>query len=242
MSGTLASEWGKTWSVRAPWACLLATVVLVGLTSLSLTNDFVRAVATGEQPEGATMRVVDAVGPALQFGQLAFAAFALQLITAEYSTGLIRATLRAQPRRQLVLGAKAVVAGGTGAVVGAALGAVSAWGSAAVLGNHRAADEPGLVDLAVRSAALAGLVGVLVVGLGAALRSAVGTLAASAALLLGTLALPEGLGRWAPGQAGAVLLEGGTAGSWEWTGGLLVLVVWAGGVLALGSWLMHRDV
>ncbi len=240
MRGTLASEWGKAWSVRAPWACLVAMAALVGLTSFSLANDFVRGVATGEQPQGATMRTVDAVGPALQLGQLALAAFALQLITAEYSTGLIRATLRAQPRRQLVLGAKALVAGATAAAAGAATGALSAWGSGVVLGGDRAADGPGTLDLALRSAALAGLVAVLVVGLGAALRSAVGTLAASAALLLGTLALPAGPGRWTPGQAGAALLEG-PPGSWESASGLLVLVAWAGGVLALGLWLMHRD-
>src|SRR3978361_635206 len=108
---TVGSEWGKTWSVRAPWACLLATAALVLVTATSLANDFVHGVGTGEHPPGAVMPLADAVGPALQFGQLVFATFALQLITAEYSTGSISATLRAQPRRHLVVLSKATIAG-----------------------------------------------------------------------------------------------------------------------------------
>lgn len=236
---TLSSEWGKTWSVRAPWACLAATALLVAVTALSLANDFVHGTGTGERPPGATMAVVDAVGPALQLGQVAFAAFALQLVTVEHATGSIRATLQAQPRRHLVLVSKAVVAATCGAVAGAVLGAVSAWGSRLALGTHVAAGGPSLLGVAARSAVLLTLVAVLVVGLGAVLRSAVGTLTASTVLLLATLALPEGIGRWAPGQAGVALVDAGSA-QCSTAVGLLVLAAWAGAALAAGLWLMER--
>src|ERR1700709_2424737 len=68
---TVGAEWGKTWSVRAPWACLVATAALIMGTATSLANDFVHGIGTGEQPAGATMAVVDAVGPGTQCRQLA---------------------------------------------------------------------------------------------------------------------------------------------------------------------------
>ena len=236
---TVVSEWGKTWSVRAPWACLAGTAALVLVTALSLANDFLHGIDIGERPPEATMPVLEAVGPALQFGQLAFAAFALQLITAEYSTGSIRATLQAQPRRSVVLASKAAIAAACGAVVGAVLGALSTWGSELVLGDQLAPGGPSLGGVAVRCGALLALVAVLVVGLGAVLRSAVGTLAAATVLLLATLALPEGIGRWAPGRAGAAVLGAGSA-PYSPAVGLVVVGVWAAAALGAGLWQMER--
>jgi ABC-2 type transport system permease protein len=237
--GTLASEWGKTWSVRAPAGCLAGAIALVLVTATSLANDFVHSVDTGQVPPGAALPAVDAVVPALQLGQLAFAAFALQLVTAEYATGAIGATLRAQPRRHLVVLAKAVVAASCGAVAGGALGALAMWSSAAVLGARLDPAGPGTADLAVRAAGMLALVAVLVVGLAAAIRSAVGTLAAAAALLVGTLALPGDVGRWAPGQASAVLLDG-RDGPYPPLVGLIVLAAWAAAVLGVGLRVVQR--
>lgn len=235
---TVASEWGKTFSVRSPWACLVGTAVLVVVTALSLANDFVYGVSTGEQAPDAVLPVAEVVGPAVQFGQLVLAAFALQLITAEYSTGAVRATLQAQPRRYLVLLSKAAIAGGCGVVAGAVLGALSAWGAQLTLGEHAAGGGVTVVGLAVRSAVLLGLAAVMIVGLGAAVRSAVGTLAAAAALLVGTLALPTRVGEWCPGQAGTALLADQSWSTAAQAG--IVIAVWTGTGVALGSWLMER--
>lgn len=239
MRGTFASEWGKTWSVRAPGGCLAATAVLVLVTAASLANDFTQSVATGDLPGTATDRVATSVVPALQFGELVFAAFALQLITAEYSTGAISATLRAQPRRHRVLLGKVGVAALCGAAAGAALAASSAWVSALVLGDRLDPAGPGAAELAIRSAGMLALVAVLVVGLGAAVRSAVGTLAAAVGLLVVTLALPDAVGRWMPGQAAATLLDG-RDGPHPPLVGLAVLAGWAVAVLGVGLLLMER--
>lgn len=162
----------------------------------------------------------------------------MQLITAEYSTGLIRSTLQAQPRRHLVLGAKALVAAAVGAVAGATLGAAAGATSVAILGDHLAEGRT-ITQMSVSSGCMLAVVGVLVVGLGAALRSAVGTLALSAVILVGSLALPDNIGRWTPGQAGAALLEGG--GQFYGSGtGLALLVVWAAASLGSGMWLLER--
>ena len=238
MYRTLYSEWGKTWSVRAPGACLLLTGVVVAVTALSLANDVVLSAGDAKAPTAAGVPLVDVVAPALQFGQLVFAAFALQLIAAEYSTGSIRATLQAQPRRALVVLSKAVIAAACGALLGALLGAATGEGARLVLGDHEVPGQS-LTALAIRAAALLALVGVLVVGLGALLRSAVGTLSAATVLLVGTLALPETAGRWTPGPAGAAVLDG-AAGSYSPGVGALVLAVWSAAVLAAGVWVVER--
>jgi ABC-2 type transport system permease protein len=235
---TLHSEWGKTWSVRAPLACLIATVALVLVTGASLANDTLVSISSGELPGDTTVPAIDSVGSGIQFGQLAFAAFALQLITAEYATGVIRSTLQAQPRRHLVLLAKALIAAAVGAVTGSTLGAVAGVCSEAILGAHLAEGRT-VTQMSVTSGCMLAVVGVLVVGLGAALRSAVGTLALSSAVLLGSLALPDSVGRWAPGQAGAALLEG----SGEYYGSAVALAVlgsWAAVCLGSGMWLLER--
>jgi hypothetical protein len=232
----LWSEWGKTWSVRAPWMCLLLTGALTVVTASSLANDFVLSTGDGELPSGARMPVVDALGPALQVGQLALAAFALQLITAEYATGSVRTTLLAQPRRSRLLLTKALVAGSCGAALGAGLGVCCAVLVRVVLGDHLG-ESGTLPGDAARTGALLALVAVLAVGVGAALRSAVGTLSAVAVLLVGTLVVPERLGRWTPGPASAALLGDG---GWGAVIGLLVLAAWAAAALAVGALAMER--
>lgn len=238
MRGTLRAEWGKTWSVRAPSACLVATALVVLVTSSSLANDFIVSVERGELPPGATSPAVDSVLGALQVGQLVIAAFALQLICAEYSTGLVGATLMAQPRRHVVLVAKSMVAALCGATLGVVLGGLAAASSSAILGD-RLAPGPSAALVAGRTAMLFALVAVLVIGLGAAVRSAVGTLASAAAVLVGTLGLPGAVGRYAPGQAGAALLEGG-GDPYPPAVGAVVLAVWAVAAVAAGGWLMHH--
>jgi ABC-2 type transport system permease protein len=238
MRATLSSEWGKTWSVRAPLGCLVGTVVVVLVTAASLANDTVVSIDRGELPAGTTVAATSSVASSVQLGQLAFAAFALQLITAEYSTGVIRSTLQAQPRRSLVLGAKALVAAVVGAVTGVALGAVAGASSTAILGDHLAEGRT-ITQMSASSGCMLAVVGVLVVGLGAALRSAVGTLALAAVVLVGSLALPDTVGRWAPGLAGAALMEGGgeVYGS---AVGLAILAAWGAAGLGLGMWLLER--
>jgi hypothetical protein len=56
----------------------------------------------------------------LWFGQIAAAVLAVLVITSEYSTGMIRTTFAANPRRRLVLAAKAVVVGAVVLAVGLA--------------------------------------------------------------------------------------------------------------------------
>lgn len=241
MWATLRSEWGKTWSVNAPWLCLLGTALLIMITATSLANDFVHSITIGENDADASMPVTDAVGPAVLFGLVVFAAFAMLLVTAEYSTGSIRSTLQAQPRRQLVLASKALIGMACGLVIGALIGWAALAGSEAVLGNLAAVTAEPDAAVVGRVAVLLALDAALVIGLAAIIRSAVGTLAVSFILLTATLALPSRVNVWAPGGAASQFLSGSTV-SYPLLAGLAVVAGWTFVVYLLGSWSLNsRD-
>ncbi|MGH9090102.1 MAG: ABC transporter permease subunit [Acidimicrobiales bacterium] len=105
----VAAEWTKLWSVRSTTWTLVATgVAVVGLSALS----------TG------TVSATDIVGDPTRrsligifLGQLIFGVLGVLVVSAEYGTGTIRATLAAVPRRPAVLAAKILVFGAVAVVV-----------------------------------------------------------------------------------------------------------------------------
>jgi ABC-2 type transport system permease protein len=94
------SEWIKFWSVRSTAVAL--SVAVVGFAGIGL---LACAVGIGEgvvSPAG--MSMTGSILSTLVLGVLG-----VLVMTGEYSTGLIRATLSAVPRRLTVLAAKAMV-------------------------------------------------------------------------------------------------------------------------------------
>jgi ABC-2 type transport system permease protein len=100
----LHAEWTKLRTVAGP-AWLLAALVALTTTVSAL------ALQANRCPSGAVCAVdttkVSLTG--VQFGQAVVAVLAVLVISAEYSTGMIRVTLVAMPRRTVVLAAKASV-------------------------------------------------------------------------------------------------------------------------------------
>ena len=103
----LRSEWVKLRTVRSTFWCLL---LLAGVSLL-----FTTLAASGSHTEGGSPEFPgdnDLVLESLQgiwFGQIAAAVLAVLVITSEYSTGMIRTTFAANPRRRSVLAAKTAV-------------------------------------------------------------------------------------------------------------------------------------
>ncbi|HVA08656.1 MAG TPA: hypothetical protein VNG12_18130 [Acidimicrobiales bacterium] len=137
----MAAEWTKLWSVRSTMWTLVATVVaVVGLCALGTGT-----VSSSEIIDDPTRRSL--IG--IFLGQLIFGVLGVLVMSAEYGTGTIRATLSAQPRRPVVLTAKVLVFGAVAVVVSeilsfsafavgqAILSAKHAVGSSAAAG-HRA--------------------------------------------------------------------------------------------------------
>lgn len=102
-AGLLRSEWTKLWSVRSLWLTLAAAFALVlGLSGYMIVEGSTLSGAPSEIPFGFT-----AVYP---IGTLALVVFGVLSVTSEYSSGTIRGSVVAAPRRSGVLLAKAAVA------------------------------------------------------------------------------------------------------------------------------------
>jgi len=105
----IAAEWTKLWSVRSTTWTLVATgLAVIGLSALSTGT-----INPSDIIEDPTRRSL--VG--IFLGQLIFGVLGVLVMSAEYGTGTIRATLSAIPRRPVVLGAKVVVFGTVAVVV-----------------------------------------------------------------------------------------------------------------------------
>jgi ABC-2 type transport system permease protein len=110
---TMLAEWTKIRSVRSTlWSLIVFVIVTLGLTAL-FTWLTVHALQTGRAPRRGTTIAADPAGfilnTGLSFGQLAICVLGALTMTTEYSTGVIRASLLAVPKRLHVLAAKAVV-------------------------------------------------------------------------------------------------------------------------------------
>ncbi|MBR7834337.1 ABC transporter permease [Actinospica durhamensis] len=104
------SEWTKFTSLRSTWWSLgVMTVVSLGFTvaaTATYTHDYPHLdAATQSQFRTDTVGLI--LQPAAQFAQLAVCVLGVLLIASEYSTGMIRATMLAAPRRTSALLAKA---------------------------------------------------------------------------------------------------------------------------------------
>ena len=111
--GLLAAEWTKIRSVRSTvWSLLAFVVVAIGfsaLIALVISNTWN---SPGNHPNHVRL-LTDPTsvlfGAGLGLGQLAIAVLGVIVISSEYSTGAIRASLLAVPRRVPMLVAKMIV-------------------------------------------------------------------------------------------------------------------------------------
>jgi ABC-2 type transport system permease protein len=110
MTDLMRSEWTKLRSLRSTWWSLAAMIVAsVGFTVAACavyTHDFTHLdAATQTEFRQDTIGLI--LQPGVQFASLAVSVLGAMLITSEYSTGMIRATMLAEPRRTRALLAKA---------------------------------------------------------------------------------------------------------------------------------------
>jgi ABC-2 type transport system permease protein len=109
LRGAMAAEWTKFWSVRSTMWTLVGTgLAVMGLCALSTGT-----VSASDIIEDPTRRSL--IG--IFLGQLIFGVLGVLVMSAEYGTGTIRATLSAVPRRPVVLSAKILVFGVVAVVV-----------------------------------------------------------------------------------------------------------------------------
>ncbi len=247
---TVRAEWIKFWTVRSTVWTLVATVALmVGISALAAWGTSIEAVDAGAGPINTAMLL----SAGYQMAQLSVAVLGVLTIAGEYSTGMIRSTLAAVPRRVPVLTAKALVLSGVVAgisVVSMALSYVATMPWHEQLNARFDLTDPETlrmtVGLPLYLMAIAGFAFVI----GALFRHSAAALTAVIALLLVVenvltiipLRAVELISPFLPSTAGRLLLfdnemldtvAGMTAGAhlspWQ---GYAVLVAW---VIALGA-------
>jgi ABC-2 type transport system permease protein len=248
---TLRAEWTKLRTVSGPAWLLLATAVLTaGLSAAVVAASRCPGTGCAADPTKTSLTGV-------QLGQAVVAVVAVLVVGTEYSTGMIRTTLTAVPRRLAVLAAKATVVAGA-VLVAAPLGvAGSLLAGRLVLPGH---GYPGSVLSHAATLRAAGG-SVLYLALVALLSLGIATLVRDSAVAIGTVLgllylFPillqvvrdehwrRHLQQLAPANAGLAIqattgIHDLPIGPWA---GLGVLALWAAGaLLAGGAALVLRD-
>ena len=109
LRGALASEFTKLRSVRSTyWTLGALFIVSVGL-AVAITAGTASNFANNPGNKAGFDATQASLGAFFEIGQLIIAVLGAMVITSEYSTGMIRTSLAAQPRRGVVYTAKAIV-------------------------------------------------------------------------------------------------------------------------------------
>jgi ABC-type transport system involved in multi-copper enzyme maturation permease subunit len=109
LRGALASEFTKIRSVRSTyWTLGALFIVSVGL-DVAITAGTASNMVNNPGNKAGFDATQTSLGAFFEIGQLIIAVLGAMVITSEYSTGMIRTSLTAQPRRGVVYTAKAIV-------------------------------------------------------------------------------------------------------------------------------------
>ncbi|HTE59592.1 MAG TPA: hypothetical protein VK631_04530 [Solirubrobacteraceae bacterium] len=255
MRQELHAEWTKLRTVAGTGWLLLALVALtVALSVAASAATTCSSAGCGHDPAKLSLA-------GIQLGQVAVAMLAVLAVGGEYSTGMIRTTLVAMPRRATVLAAKAAVVGGLTVAAGTVAVLASVLAGRLILpGNgFTAAHGYELLSLAdgatLRAAAgsvvYLALIALLSLGVAAAVRDSATAIGVVLGLLylFPVLLVVVGNPDWqrlvrqiSPTNAGLAIqastdLPGLPIGPWA---GLGVLVAWAAAALLGGGLLLRR--
>jgi ABC-2 type transport system permease protein len=243
----LRSEWAKLWSLRSSWITLALGVVLMVAFGTIGALRYKSIVNSGQpmDPDFATATALSLALFGVTLAMLAFGVLGVLSTAGEYSTGMIRSTLAAVPRRLPVLWSKVATYGVVAAVTGLVGAFIAFLITSGVTSGTNAAmtfSTPGVVRSLLGAGAYLGLVAVIGVALGALLRStagAISTLVAAFLLVPGLMSLlpsswKDNINPYLPSNAGdAMFTLHHTTGMLSAGAGTLVLLGWT--VLALGG-------
>jgi ABC-2 type transport system permease protein len=252
----LLSEWTKIRSVRSTiWTLVVFVVVTIGFTALFtwLTVDN----WTGPQAAQRNATIIaDPVsfilGAGTGLGQLAIAVLGVLLITTEYSTGVIRASLLAVPRRLPMLAAKAVVFAALILVVAEFVTFSSFFIGSAMLHSHAPVSlgDSGVARAVIGTGLVLAVLGLFSLAIGALIRHTAGAIATAIGVVF-VLPILSGLlpGSWGahinaylPDQAGGLITQAHQKSTdllspWQ---GFGVFCLWTAILLAAAGYLLKR--
>jgi ABC-2 type transport system permease protein len=177
-------EWHKLRTVRSTWYIVaFFAASMVGLAMLVLSHE------NYPQMPAAARASFDPTHDCfigLVLGQLLLGTLGVLVITAEFSSGMIRATFAAAPRRPLVLAAKAVVLGAVTLAAGEITSFAAFFAGQAVLqapAPHATLGQPGVLRATAMAGAYPALIALIGLGIGAIVRHTAGAICALVGVL-----------------------------------------------------------
>ncbi len=242
-ASAVRSEFTKIASLRSTYWTLLAMIVAcVGIGAL-FSYGHASQVLGATTPAAHRAALANARASALTgslfgllIGQLVIAVLGALTISSEYSTGMIRTTLTALPRRGTIYSAKATVLAVVALVAGLAASFASFFTGQLILSGVHASvglSQPGVLRAVIGAGLFLAVCGLLSFGLGGILRHTAGAITAAIGLLFVTWILsqflpgpPSGwlgqadIDKWIPFNAGGAI--------WEHASGLNIFSAWTG--------------
>jgi hypothetical protein len=237
-------EWIKLRSLRSTWWALGLTVAgAIGI-----------AVAVGVNTKDASADLTNNALAGISLGLLLVGVLGVLLMTGEYTSGMIRATLTAIPNRPMVLAAKAAVFGVVALAAGEAAAFIAFLAGGAALPQTiqpPGFGQPGVLRAVVLGGAGYCLIGLIGLGLGAIVRH---TPAAIAILVGGVYVLAQMVAAFAPAIMPYLPIAivanslsvvqpveaGGQVSFLSPLAGLGMLCLYAAVTLGAGAWLLAR--
>lgn len=252
----MLAEWTKIRSVRSTmWTLLLFIVLTVGFTTLftALTVSNWTGPRAAERNATVTANPIGFIlGAGIGLGQLTICVLGALLITTEYSTGVIRASLLAVPRRLPMLAAKAVVFAALLLVIAEIVSFSCFFIGSAILHSRVpvSLSDNDVLRAVVGAGLYLTVLGLFALGVGSLVRHTAGaiTTVIGIALVLPILSglLPgswgEHINAYLPEQAGALIFSAHRTPSqllsaWQ---GFGVFCLWTAVLLAAGAYLLSR--
>ncbi len=183
----MLSEWTKLRSLRSTrWSMLVAVVLTIGLSCVfaAVVSSHWGHMAPRER---ANRHPLDIALAGVNLSQLAIGVLGVLVITGEYSTGMIRATIGAVPRRLPVLWAKVAVFAVVSFVLMLPCVLIAFFASQAILARHDILQipfsGPGVARSVIGGALYLTLIGVFALALGAITRNTAGGIAVFAGIM-----------------------------------------------------------
>ena len=255
LTGAIRSEWTKLRSVRSTGFSLLAMAAIsLGLMSLIAWAQMNRwdRLDPGERLAMVHEPLQIVLTRPIFISQLVVAVLGVMVISAEYTTGMIRSTLQSQPRRLTVLTAKVIVFAALMLVVGELLSFAAFFVGRAVISSHISVSlsDHNVVRAIIGAGLYLALLGLFALAFGAILRHTAGAITAvlGTVLILSNLTglLPDSWGHhinaWMPTNAGSLIMQTAKApddllGPWQ---GLAVFAGWTALLLIVAAVLFQK--
>ena len=249
----LLSEFTKFRSLRSTmWTLLAAIVLMIGLGAL-FSGVTASQYHTFNWAERATFNPVTTSLNGVIFAVVAFGVLGVLLMGGEYSTGMIRSSLTAVPRRLPVLWGKLAVFAGSILSVSLAASFLSFFFGQALLSSHHlgvSITAPDALRSVIGAALYVTVAGLIGVALGALLRHTAAGITTFAAVffvipLLATLlpaSISDHLTQYLPSNAGGVIWGGAAFvpnALSPWTG-FALLCGYAAVLIGAGAWRLRR--